>query len=71
MNIWDKLYDAMSKLENNEPQVYGIIIHPFVYKRILLFDKYQKAGYPLGKNRKGFKKWSKKKEGNIQNSPPR
>ncbi len=50
-NIWDRLYEAKRKLENNSATVEALLIEPLGYVLHVLPAKYAKLGYPLGKSK--------------------
>lgn len=65
-NIWDRLYNALAEIENKSIRIDCIIVHPYCYRIGILPEKYKKLGYPLGKSRRGWKKWFKKEEKKLQ-----
>lgn len=63
-SIYDRLYEAIKDLEKPAPDC--IVLHPNAI--LVKLFMYERKGYPLGKNIRGFKKWRKRNFRSRKNS---
>lgn len=57
-NLSESLFWAARQIENLNDALNDI--DPVVWEKLSLEEKYEELGYPLGKSRRGIKKWAKR-----------